>query len=113
MAEPKGFQTFAEFYPYYLSEHSDPRCRALHYTGSTLVVALLVFAVMTGRYAALWFLPVIGYGFAWFGHFFLERNMPATFQYPIYSFLSDWVMLKDFLSGRFRDGFPGSANRGN
>lgn len=113
MAEPKGFQTLAEFYPHYLSEHSDPRCRALHYVGSTLVVALLVFAVMTDHYATLWFLPVIGYGFAWFGHFFLERNRPATFQYPVYSFLSDWIMLKDFLSGRFRNGFPGSANPGN
>ena len=106
MVDPKRFRSLAEFYPYYLSEHSDPRCRALHYVGSTLVVALLVFAVMTGRYATLWLLPVIGYGFAWFGHFFLERNKPATFQYPVYSFLCDWIMLKDFLSGRFRNGFP-------
>jgi hypothetical protein len=61
-----------------------------------------VFAIVTGRYATLWLLPIVGYGFAWFGHFFIERNRPATFQYPLYSFLGDWVMLKDFLLGRFQ-----------
>lgn len=109
MTDTPRFQSFAEFYPYYLSEHTDPRCRALHYMGSTLVIALLVFAIVTGRYATLWLLPIVGYGFAWFGHFFIERNRPATFQYPLYSFLGDWVMLKDFLLGRFKEGFQGSG----
>ena len=107
MTDTPRFQTFAEFYPYYLSEHTDPRCRALHYIGSTLVIAVLVFTLLTGRYATLWLLPIVGYGFAWFGHFFIERNRPATFQYPVYSFLGDWVMLKDFLLGRFKADFQG------
>jgi hypothetical protein len=109
MTDSSRFQTFAEFYPFYLAEHSNPRCRALHYVGSALVLATLIYAVVSQRYAALWFMPVIGYGFAWVGHFFFEHNRPATFKYPLYSFIGDWVMLKDFLSGRFRESFPGRS----
>jgi len=96
----KQYATFAEFYPYYLEEHSDPRCRALHYVGSTLVLVVLVWVLVTGTWAALLLLPIIGYGFAWVGHFFFEHNRPATFEYPLYSLMGDWVMLKDFLTGQ-------------
>lgn len=102
VTESKRFESFSEFYPFYLQEHTNPRCRALHYIGSTLVLVLLVFSIVAGNYALLWFLPVVGYGFAWVGHFFIEHNRPATFKYPFYSFVGDWVMLKDFLTGRFR-----------
>ena len=98
----KQFNSFAEFYPYYLSEHDNPVCRTLHYIGSTLVLVLLTVAVVTSNYSLLWFLPIVGYGFAWVGHFFFEKNKPATFKYPVYSFIGDWVMFKDFLMGRFR-----------
>lgn len=92
------FNSFREFYPYYLAEHSDPRCRALHYIGSTLVLLILVLAVVSTPW---WLLlaPVVGYGFAWLGHFGFEHNKPATFKYPGYSLLGDWVMYKDFLAG--------------
>jgi len=100
MTEPKTYQTFAEFYPFYLQEHSHPVCRALHYIGSTLVLLLLFYALYSGQYVYLWALPVVGYGFAWVGHFFVEKNRPATFTYPLYSFLADWVMLKDFVTGQ-------------
>ena len=100
-AEPAhGFASFAEFYPYYLSEHRDPRCRALHYLGSSLVIAVACTALVLRRWSLLWLLPFLGYGFAWAGHLFFERNKPATFRYPWWSFLGDWVMLKDFLLGR-------------
>lgn len=92
--------SFAEFYPFYLSEHQNKICRGLHYTGSLLVIALLLFALLTQQFVYLWLLPVIGYGFAWVGHFFIEKNRPATFTYPLYSFIADWVMLKDFLTGQ-------------
>lgn len=92
--------TFNEFYPMYLREHSNSACRALHYIGSILVLTWLYFSLSTSQYQLLWFLPVIGYGFAWVGHFFIERNRPATFTYPFYSFIGDWVMLKDFLTGQ-------------
>lgn len=91
--------SFKEFYPFYLAEHSNAVCRNLHYVGSSLVIAVLVYATMSQQLMLLWALPVIGYGFAWVGHFFFEHNRPATFQYPLYSFASDWVMLFQFLTG--------------
>ena len=96
------FSSFAEFYPYYLSEHQNPVCRALHYIGSTLVIAVLLYALVTQQWNWLWLLPVIGYGFAWLGHFLFEHNKPATFQYPFYSLAADWVMFKDFLTGQLK-----------
>lgn len=89
------FNSFAEFYPYYLSEHRHPVCRALHYTGSLLVLTVLTVSLWAEQYVWLWALPFIGYGFAWIGHFIFEKNRPATFSHPFYSFLADWVMLKD------------------
>lgn len=94
------FRSFAEFYPYYLAEHSKPLCRALHYAGSTVVLLLLGWLSYSGLWHFVWLLPLAGYGFAWIGHFFIEHNKPATFQYPWYSLLGDWVMYKDFLTGQ-------------
>jgi hypothetical protein len=94
------YTSFAEFYPYYLNEHSNPVCRGLHYVGTTLALSIWIYAVLSGNYWLLIAGLVTGYGFAWVGHFFFEHNRPATLQYPLYSFLGDWVMLKDFLTGR-------------
>ena len=104
--QTQRFNSFAEFYPFYLVEHSDARCRALHYTGSLLVLAIVAFSLVTGRYVTLWLVPLVGYGFAWVGHFFFEHNRPATFRYPLYSLIGDWVMLGDFLTGRLADRHP-------
>lgn len=98
----KQFNSFAEFYPFYLREHSDPTCRALHYIGSFWVICLVAYVILTGAWLLLLFAPLIGYSHAWVGHFFFEKNKPATFQYPLYSFIGDWVMLKDFLVKRFQ-----------
>jgi hypothetical protein len=96
------FKTFKEFYPYYLQEHQQPLCRALHYCGSTLVLIILAYAIFSTEWSWLWLMPVAGYGFAWVGHFFVEHNKPATFKYPFYSLLGDWVMYAEFLSGRLQ-----------
>jgi len=88
----KEYKSFKEFYPFYLNEHRNPTCRLLHVIGTTLVLLLLIYSLYTSQYVLLWFLPVIGYGFAWFGHFLFEKNRPATFTYPLYSFMGDWVM---------------------
>ena len=96
------FSSFAEFYPYYLQEHSNDICRRLHYIGSLLVVGILGYAISQQQWSLLWLVPVAGYGFAWVGHFVFEKNKPATFKYPFYSLLGDWVMLKDALTGRIR-----------
>ena len=90
--EPKRFSSFAEFYPFYLSQHQDAACRRLHYVGSTIILLLLVNILLTQSWWQIMWLPVIGYGFAWIGHFIFEKNRPATFKYPLYSLMGDWVM---------------------
>ena len=96
------FSSFAQFYPYYLQEHSNDICRRLHYVGSLLVLCIFVYALSQQQWHLLWLMPLAGYGFAWVGHFVFEKNKPATFKYPLYSLLGDWVMLKDALTGRIR-----------
>ena len=102
MTSATDFKTFTDFYPYYLSEHSNPTCRRLHYLGTTLVLALLVACLVSGAYAWLWLLPVVGYLPAWIGHFVFEKNRPATFRYPFYSLMGDFVMYAQMLRGRIR-----------
>lgn len=99
-ATAKRFQSFKEFYPFYLNEHRNATCRRLHFIGSTIVLALIAAALFTQQWSLLWLLPVVGYGFAWVGHFFFEHNRPATFKYPLFSLMGDWVMFRDMLTGR-------------
>jgi len=94
--------SFSDFWPYYVREHSRPVTRALHFIGSTLVLAIAAAALVTGRPWLLLLTPVAGYGFAWIGHFGFEKNRPATFKYPVYSFLGDWMMYGKILSGTMR-----------
>ncbi len=97
-----GFASFREFYPYYLTEHSNRTSRRLHFLGSLGVLALLAVALATRNPWWLLAALVCGYGFAWVGHFFFEKNRPATFRHPFYSFAGDWVMFKDILTGKIR-----------
>ena len=96
------YTSFRTFYPFYLSQHANRTCRRLHFVGSWLVLMVLFTAITTSNWAWLWAVPVLGYGFAWVGHFVFEKNKPATFKYPLYSFMGDWVMLKDAFTGRIR-----------
>jgi hypothetical protein len=96
------FTRFADFYPYYLQEHSNAVCRRLHYVGSLLILALLAYVLLSQQWLWLFAVPLIGYGFAWVGHFVFEKNRPATFDYPLYSLMGDWVMLKDAFTGRIK-----------
>jgi len=98
----KEYQSFKCFYPFYLSQHKNAICRRFHFIGSCLVLLLLSYSLIENQYNLLISLPFIGYGFAWFGHFFFEKNRPATFTYPLYSFIGDWVMFKDILIGKIK-----------
>jgi hypothetical protein len=98
----KRYASFAEFYPFYLSEHSNRTCRRLHFVGTSLGLVFLLHALSTLNF--WWVLAglVVGYAFAWVAHFVFEKNRPATFTYPLYSFVGDWVMWKDILVGKIR-----------
>ncbi len=98
----RQYTSFAAFWPFYLREHSRPRTRALHYVGTTLVVAIALFAVLTGRWWWLLAMPLAGYFFAWLAHFTVENNRPATFIYPLWSLAADFRMWWLWLSGRLQ-----------
>lgn len=100
MARP--ISSFSQFWPYYLREHSKPATRALHYVGTTLVVAIAVSSAVAGRWAWLLAIPLAGYGFAWLAHFGVERNRPATFTYPLWSLAADFRMWWLWLTGRLQ-----------
>jgi hypothetical protein len=100
MQAAKTFDRFSDFYPYYLQEHRDSTCRRLHFIGTSLVLLILAFALLSANSLLLCAVPVAGYTFAWIGHFFFEKNRPATFKHPFYSLLGDFVMYKDMLTGK-------------
>jgi hypothetical protein len=96
------YARFAEFYPYYLQEHSNRTCRRLHFAGTSLGLGFALHAFATLNFWWLLTGVAVGYAFAWVGHVFFEKNRPATFTHPLYSFLGDWVMWKDMLTGKIR-----------
>ncbi len=105
------FDSYSQFYAYYLTQHAHPVSRTLHFIGSTIVLGVLATSIVTGNWWLLLLVPVIGYGFAWAGHFGFEKNKPATFGHPFYSLASDWVMWWQMLTGKVPFTGPASAGR--
>ena len=95
-----GYRSFAEFYPFYLSEHADRRTRRIHFVGSAMALVCLFLLFITGDFWWLLAAPLCGYAFAWIGHFAFEKNRPATFRHPLYSLMGDWVMFWQILTGK-------------
>jgi hypothetical protein len=93
------FRSFEEFWPYYLREHSKEVTRALHFAGTTTAMVAIAAGVVLRRPALLIAAPVVGYGLSWIGHFFVEKNRPATFKYPLWSFQGDMKMWRMIVSG--------------
>jgi hypothetical protein len=98
--DARQFKSFAEFYPFYLGEHANRTCRRLHFLGSTLALVCVAMLVFTGQPQYLLYGLLCGYGCAWIGRFAFEKNKPASFKRPLYSFVGDWVMYKDLWTGR-------------
>lgn len=98
--DPRSFHSFAEFYPFYLGEHNNRTCRRLHFVGSTLSLAFTATFLSTLQPQYLLYGLLCGYGFAWVGHFGFEKNKPASFKRPLYSFLGDWRMYADIWTGK-------------
>ena len=96
----RQYNSFADFWPHYVAEHSNPRTRLLHLIGTAIALGVVVYFTVVGRW---WLLPLAlipGYGMAWIGHFFIEKNKPATFQHPVWSFMGDYKMIWMILTGR-------------
>lgn len=111
-------QSFEEFWPFYLGEHSKPATRWFHFAGTTLALGDIALAVAFRNPVFLIYAPIAAYGFAWVSHFFVEKNRPATFSYPLWSLLGDLKMYGMMWSGRlggelarFRIGAVGAAQR--
>ncbi|MBS1796039.1 MAG: DUF962 domain-containing protein [Acidobacteria bacterium] len=96
----KRIETYAEFWDFYVGEHRQPLTRLFHFVGTALGLLLLFRFVKNGTYVYIPLCLVVGYGFAWFSHFFIEKNKPATFKYPFWSFISDYRMMFYMLTGR-------------
>lgn len=103
MSTEKKYTSLKDFYPYYLTEHQDKTCRSLHFVGTFLLLGVLVLTFVMQKWWLFGTIPVLGYGFAWVGHFFFEKNKPATFQYPLYSLASDFIMFYHILTGQIGD----------
>lgn len=93
------YNSLKEFYPFYLSEHQNTTSRVLHFIGTALVLIAFLSFLITFNWMFFAAIPFLGYGFAWVGHFFFEKNKPATFQYPGYSLASDFMLFWDLLRG--------------
>jgi len=98
------FKTFKDFYPFYLNEHSHSINRTLDFIGTTLMLIVLIYAIFNQKFRLLWLCPLLGYGFAWTGHFGFEKNRPATFKQPFYSLMGDFVMWWQLLTGKIKFG---------
>jgi hypothetical protein len=100
MSSEPSFQRFRDFYPFYLTEHANRTSRRLHFVGTSIAVALVVIAFITHRWWLLAAALLQGYAFAWVGHFFFERNRPATFRHPIFSLMGDFRLWWEIITGK-------------
>jgi hypothetical protein len=97
-----AYKSFEEFWPFYLAQHANRICRFLHAFGTILGIGLVIATFVLGRPGLLGLAPIAGYGFSWIGHFFFEKNRPATFRYPKWSLIGDFRMLKMILTGQIQ-----------
>ncbi|MBC7537899.1 MAG: DUF962 domain-containing protein [Bacteriovorax sp.] len=92
MKSLKPFKTFDDFWPFYMDEHANPLNRRLHFVGTLTVHLILFYVFATADFKLLWFIPLVGYAFAWFGHLIIEKNRPVTLKHPIWSLMGDFKM---------------------
>ena len=102
MAQNNRIKTYSEFWPFYLKEHSLKKTRDWHFIGSSLSVIFMVASVILMKPAILLLALLAGYGFAWYSHFYIQKNRPATFKYPFWSLFSDFRMWFLQLTGRIQ-----------
>ena len=99
-AMAERIKTYREFYQFYLTEHSKTGTRIFHFIGTFLVFFVIWYVISSGKERFLWYIPIVGYGFAWFSHAVIEKNKPATFKYPLWSLISDFRLFFELLIGK-------------
>ena len=92
---------FSEYYKHYLTLHQNRWCRRFHVFGQIATIAFVIFSIKVNLLLLI-ASPFVVYPFAWSGHYFFEKNEPAAFKNPLWAKISDWVMLKDILTGKIR-----------
>lgn len=107
----KKFKTYKDFWPFYLKEHSSTMNRKLHFVGTSLVFIILFYSLWTQNWLLMIALPVVGYAFAWVGHFLVEKNRPATFTYPLWSLRGDFQMFFYTLTGKLESEIESIKNQ--
>ena len=98
----KRYTNFKDFYPYYLSEHSHKTTKLLHFIGTSISLYFLFNFFRTFDFVYIILSLLSGYGLAWISHFFIEKNKPATFKYPFYSFVGDHLMFIEIIMGKHK-----------
>jgi len=109
--DDQRYKSFSEFWPFYVCEHSHSGTRLLHLIGTATGLGLLVYFIASGRWYLFLLGLVPGYACAWLGHFLIEKNKPATFQYPLWSFMGDYKMIAMMLTGRINQELEKSARK--
>lgn len=93
-------KTFKEFYTFYLTEHSKMATRIFHFIGTLLIFVVLFYVIQSGKERFLWYIPIFGYGFAWFSHAVFEKNKPTIFSYPLFTLAADFKLFFELLIGK-------------
>ena len=102
MENPQRYTNYNDFFPFYLREHSKKSTRVMHYFGTIGYQVLFWSLLLTQNYLFLPLILLAGYGPAWIGHFFIEKNKPATFKYPLWSLIGDHHMAYLMLTGKLK-----------
>ena len=93
-------KTFKEFYALYLNEHRKLATRIFHFIGTLLIFVVLFYVIQSGKERFLWYIPIFGYGFAWFSHAVFEKNKPTIFSYPLFTLAADFKLFFELLTGK-------------
>ena len=96
------YKSFKDFYPYYISEHDHKYTKLMHFIGTSISIYFLIKFILSLNFLFILYALLSGYGFAWVGHFFIEKNKPATFKYPFYSLIGDYKMYLEILQGNLK-----------
>jgi hypothetical protein len=96
------YKSFEDFYPYYIAEHDHKYTKLMHFIGTSISIYFLIKFILSFNFLFILYALLAGYGFAWVGHFFIEKNKPATFKYPFYSLKGDYKMYLEILQGKHK-----------